>query len=513
MAYLGLDIGTCNCCCYVYLNGPELVPSKMGQHLTPSYVAFTDKTVLVGELAKQQQSANPLNTFVEFKRVIGRTFEQKGLWRDANHWVFRLVRPSENGHSPDAKPMYSAMHLNELKMYTAMELTTFLIQHMAETVRAYVNEPILGIVATTPAHFDHNQRKETLQAVRNAGLSDNVRICNEPTAAAVAYAEKNPAVQAPGQTMLVFDLGAGTLDVTCLEAVHQHEYTILGSKGLGDLGGADFDRCLQALVIKRYRQETKKDMRTNATLMVQMRDACENAKKVLSVATETTLMVDGMTPYVITRADFEAAIAEHVQRCADLMWDLLRDINKQPADINHLIMVGGSSRVPAVQAVVKSMFPTTQVHSNINVDECVALGACYLAHALGSATVEATEAPSATPSPALPIAVHDVMPCSLGVKTGEDIMLVMVEHNTPLPASAKVELFPQHRKQQHVDIEIYQGSHACTTYNVLLSKVRLNGLRMGQPPLTLQFNVNADAMVSIQVNDDEGHEVTSSIVL
>jgi molecular chaperone DnaK (HSP70) len=480
----------------------------MGNHLTPSYVAFTDHAILVGELAKQQQSTNPMNTFVEFKRVLGRTFEQKGLWRDANHWVFKLVRPTENGDGADAKPMYSAMVHGELTLFTAVELTTLLIKHMAETIRDFVNVPILGLVATIPAHFDHNQRKETLQAVRDAGLTSNVRICNEPTAAAVAYAEKNPVVQTPGQIMLVFDLGAGTLDVTCLESVRVHEYTILGSKGLGDLGGADFDKCLQSLVLKRYRQETKKDLRTNSSQMVLMRDACENAKKVLSIATETTLVIEGMSPWTIKRADFEAAIADHVQRCADLMWALLHDIKKTPSDVHHLILVGGSSRVPAVQAVVKSMFPNTHVHSNINVDECVALGASYLAHALGKSVSE--EAPkSATTA----IAVRDVMPCSLGIKTGENIMLVLIEQNAPLPAKAQVELFPQHRKQKHVDVEVYQGTHSCTTYNSLLGKVRLDGLRMGQPPLTLQVDVNADGMVSIQITDDEGHAVSSSINL
>ena len=470
MAYIGLDIGTCNCCCYVYTNGPELVPSKMGHHLTPSYVAFTDNAIVVGELAKQQQSANPMNTFVEFKRVLGRTFEQKGLWRDANHWVFKLVRPTENGDGADAKPMYSAMVHGELTLFTAVELTTLLIKHMAETIRDFVNVPILGLVATIPAHFDHNQRKETLQAVRDAGLTSNVRICNE--------------------------------------SVRTHEYTILGSKGLGDLGGADFDKCLQALVLKRYRQETKKDLRTNSSQMVLMRDACENAKKVLSIATETTLVIEGMAPWTIKRADFEAAIADHVQRCADLMWALLHDIKKTPSDVHHLILVGGSSRVPAVQAVVKSMFPNTLVHSNINVDECVALGASYLAHALGKSTAE--EAPK---SATTPIAVHDVMPCSLGIKTGENIMLVLIEQNAPLPAKAHVELFPQHRRQKHVDVEVYQGTHSCTTYNSLLGKVRLDGLRMGQPPLTLQADVNADGMVSIQITDDEGHAVSSSISL
>jgi molecular chaperone DnaK (HSP70) len=403
--------------------------------------------------------------------------------------------------------MYSAMLKGELTLLTALELTTLLIKHMAETIRDFIDVPILGLVATIPAHFDHNQRKETLQAVRDAGLTSNVRICNEPTAAAVAYAEKNPVVQTPGQIMLVFDLGAGTLDVTCLESVRVHEYTILGSKGLGDLGGADFDKCLQALVLKRYRQETKKDLRTNSSQMVLMRDACENAKKVLSIATETTLVVEGMSPWTIKRADFEAAIADHVQRCADLMWELLHDIKKTPTDVHHLILVGGSSRVPAVQAVVKSMFPTTHVHSNINVDECVALGACYLAHALGESK------PKEAPIAASAIAVHDVMPCSVGIKTGEDIMLVLIEQNTPLPAKAQVELFPQHRRQKHVDVEVYQGAHSCTTYNALLGKVRLDGLRMGQPSLTLQADVNADGMVSIQITDNEGHAVSSSITL
>jgi L1 cell adhesion molecule like protein len=450
--------------------------------------------VLVGEAARQQQRTNPLNTFCEFKRVIGRTYEQRALWRNAKHWAFALLRP-EADESPE--PRYSAMHCGEFVRFTALDLTTVLITEIAGTLRARLGTAELrALTVTVPAHFDHAQRKQTIQATRLAGFTSCVvSVVNEPSAAMLAYATGKAGDRfADGECVVVVDVGAGTFDVSCVRVLADQKYKVLDSEGASDLGGSDFDERLLVLAAAHYKRSCGADLRTKKKLLVAARAACESAKRTLSVAEETTIHVaESVPPLVITRAEFEGVIAPELRRCVDTITGLLARLGVDTVD--HVILCGGSSRVPAVQRAVRRRFPGPPVLTDINVDECVAQGAC--AHARAAAI-------GVQP-------VHDVVSCSIGIRTGENMMLGMAPKNSALPARAVQELLPFLREQEFADICVYQGEDSDTERNVYLGYVRLRGLRPGHPSVYLILEVDVNGLITLDARDDEGHRVVGSI--
>ena len=637
VVFVGLDIGTSNCCCYVYdavTKRPEVVLSSMGQHFTPSWVAYTEKDILVGEIAQQQQGSNAHNTFFEFKRVIGHT--QKATWASFTHWPFSLTCSSSNDKN-DNTPYYNAHHAGQLLHLTALDLYTILIHHMAERLKAHTSEPIAGLVVTVPAHFNHNQRRDTLQAVKRAQLTEHIQVCNEPTAAAVAYAHKHP--MDLHQLLMVFDFGAGTLDVTCIQVVGHREYTVLGSQGSSALGGSDLDRRIFTQAAAHYKAHTHSDLRGNISAVVHVRQASEQAKKALSVASETLLQfgIEDIPPLLITRAAFDTWIQPELQACAATVRKVLTLIQKQPTDVHHLMLVGGGSRVPAVRVCVQSILPTSQLHTDINMQECVALGASILAAALhfeklagnGIAEINLSHSSSQpsesqpsecsplsqvshttqvsqhsqasqwslpssqrshvstssqsfppsqasqrspqhsqrSPQPSQPLQplqhsakvsnplqsskrsqaspqaspqdsqccrpmarsiasqtsmpplgpnktfIHDVLPCSIGIRTSQNIMHCLIPANTLLPKTVTQELYPQHPTQAHADICIYQGDSKCTNQNAYLGFVRLLGLQPGHPQLYLKVTVTTNGMVELDVRDEGDHQVIGSLSL
>ena len=494
MAFVGLDIGTNNCCCYIIKEQPntdvcipELVPSQLGHHLTPSMVAYTSTDILTGELAQQQQQANPNNTFYEFKRVLGRSFEAQQLAKDAKHWPFNLVRRQ------DGTPQYVTNHKNTTLLLTATQLYQNLADHMARLIKQHAST-VYNLVVTVPAHFDHNQRRETLSVLKATNIAPAIHVCNEPTAAAAAYAERDHNIQ-PGESILVFDLGAGTLDVTVLETLSDGTFSILGSKGADDLGGADFDRHVLHHYSLFYKKETKAVLHNHKTRLVMARQACEQAKKILSLAESASVALPDVPVWSFTRDQFNHWIAHDLERCAAVVDEVLILTNQ--SDIKHLILVGGSTRVLAVKELLSNLFPNSQQHSSINVDECVALGASYLAKALHNTDVVSQERLSK----------------DLGIRTMTNTMHTLVAANTVLPAKASQKLFPQHNKQKTVEIAIFQGDDPCTDHNALLGTVRLTGLRPGQPGVLLQMTVKQDGCVEVSVEDDDGHKVESVVRL
>ena len=491
MAFVGLDIGTCNCCCYVAFKTapPELISSQLGHHLTPSMVAYTPKEILVGEMAQQQQGSNPNYTFYEFKRVLGRKFDEAGLSKDAKHWPFQLTRHT------DGTPQYVALHQNKPLLLNATQLYEQLAQHMTQLVRQHTkNEPVASLVVTVPAHFDHNQRRETLQVLKNTHVATHVHVCNEPTAAAAAYAEKYDNLMQVDERVLVFDLGAGTLDVTILNRDADGTFAILGSQGVSDLGGADFDRHLLHHYSQFYKKQTHANLNQHKTRLVAARQACEQAKKILSLSQEATVALPDVPVWTVTREQFNQWLGNELERCSAVVQATLALTTH--TTIQHLILVGGSSRVPAVQALLQALFPSSTVHKSINVDECVALGACYLARALHQNT-------EAQP--------HERLSQSLGLRTMTNTMHVLIPANTPLPASVVQTLYPQHERQKTVEIALFQGDNACTDHNALVGSVKMTGMRPGQPPVQLRVHINAGGMIDVVVQDDKGRTVESTI--
>lgn len=503
MAAAGIDVGTSNCCCYVAIGDgpPELVSSTTGHHLTPSCVGYTPTSILVGDPAKQQQPTNPVNTFVEFKRVIGRTYEQRALWRNAKHWAFAMLRPNE-GETPE--PRYAAMHCGEMLRLTAMDLTTVVLVNLRTDIHHRLNKiPLRALTVTVPAHFDHAQRKQTLEAVRRAGFECDVHIINEPSAALLAYAHRKPFDVRT--CAAVVDMGAGTLDVSFVRVVDKHRFEILTSQGRSDLGGCDFDERLLTVAATHYKKHTAgKNLRTNKELMVKAKEACEQAKRTLSVTHETSIYVSESVPALsITRASFEQSILPELARCADTIVTASARVEDKVACV---VLCGGSSRVPAFKRVVQQQFPATPILSDINADECVAMGACLHARYAISATVSPL---SMVPIPLL----QDVVAQSIGIRTGENIMLVLVPKDSPLPANATQELIPLSEQQKFADICVYQGESETTDNNTYLGFVRLTGLEPGHPLVRLRIQVNADGLIQVDARDDQGHRVVGTIRL
>jgi molecular chaperone DnaK (HSP70) len=479
MIYIGIDIGTSNCCVYAMRAGqkPEIVCSSVsGAPLTPSVVSIGAEQITIGEIAQQQQNTHP--TFYEFKRVIGRVYAQKELWADAKHWPFRLGRPT---HPESEAPVYHAFHKGELQSYSALQLTTMLVQQLWTDVKAiFGTENVGSTVITVPAHFDHVQRQATVDATT---FIPNVILCNEPTAAAVAYVQTHPGILKNDETLLVFDLGAGTLDITVLR-YDSIEYHVLESKGLCDLGGINFTQGILQRYVQHIKISNAQDIRQDKALLALARESCERAKRTLSVCEETSIVLPSLEPMKLSRSTFEQFIAPDLKRCTELLQTAYK--------IDHVLLVGGSSRVPAVQKLIETLLPSSVVHRDINMDQCVALGACYMA---GSTQMSVTER-----------LYH-----SIGIKTANKKMHVLLPRNETLPCEALQNIYPQSAKQTSVEICLYQGEEPLATDNVLLGRLRLNDISPTQPKLHLKVCIDANGVISIHVCDPDGKEAKTTI--
>lgn len=498
MSFAGIDLGTSNSCCYV-ANGksiPEVVSSPMGSHLTPSYISYQDKSIIVGEAAKQNQDSNPLNTFYEFKRVIGKTYEQKNSWkRSTVHWPFKLTRGKEN----DDIPRYTAFYDGELIQLKAMDLTKVLAASMIENLRNRLGRrPLKGMVITVPAHFDHIQRNETLQSVQAAEVRCPIHVINEPTAAIVAYAHKGSANFKNGEHVIVFDFGAGTLDVTCVKIAQisdeQREYHVVSSEGRCDLGGSDLDQRLIELCLKHIKEKTGMNIKNKPFKMVALRNACEHAKRSLSILQEAQIKtLDNCPPYVISRTKFEDAIAPELQKCIATVYDTLRSAGIEQSDVAHVIMCGGSSRVPSVKNYIQSVFPGIDVLDDINVDECVALGACLYAQSLFEHNTDV---------------IQEVVSQPIGIRTGVNVMHTLVDKGSTLPVSMQQTLIPV---GDYADISFYQGENLKTDENAYLGTVTLLGLEGPDTTITLQVDINVEGMVEVFAHDNKNNKTKGTI--
>jgi heat shock 70kDa protein 1/2/6/8 len=530
--FVGIDLGTSNAVVFAVRPGqtdPELVPSRLGNRLLPSVVAFTPTGTICGEPAHQQQSTNPLNTIVDAKRVLGRIYTDRQTWRNARHWPFRLLKPTAaevtagplNGN--DQRPRYAVVGSGGMiKRITADEVYCILLEDILQTLRQHLGTawPPHAVCLTVPAHFDHAQRRATLDAARIAGVPPQtaLHVANEPTAAAVAYTRRRPLPI--GYRLIVYDAGAGTTDVSLVYVRAENDYHVVGSVGKSDLGGRDLDRVLLGRARVHARAHGSKLDKPEDLVLV--RQGCERAKEMLSVVEETSVHIPNCPPLVFTRAEFNEAIAPELRRCTEVVWELLRECNLEPNDIDALVLCGGTSRVPAMRDALTAMLPSARLLTDVNQQECVAQGACLLARDLttsaqdGDASDKKPEAVHAknahvvvTPIPTM----RDVLPKTLGVRTREDVMVPILYKGTPLPAEGALVLYPMDPHGNAASIDVFQGESANTDQNVLLRNVRLTGLRPNHPQITFGLRVDGGGLVHLNARDDEGHAVADQYML
>jgi len=366
-------------------NNVEIIANDQGNRTTPSYVAFTDSERLIGEAAKNQAAMNPKNTIFDAKRLIGRAFSDETVQADAKLWPFKVLNDG-------SKPMIQVDYMGEPKKFSAEEISSMILLKMKTTAEAYLGEDVKNAVVTVPAYFNDQQRQATKDAGAIAGLNV-MRIINEPTAAAISYGlgKKDSKDEI---NVLIFDLGGGTFDVSLL-SIDEGVFEVKATAGDTHLGGEDFDQRMMDHFVKEFKRKNKKDLTTSDRAVRRLRTACERAKRTLSSSTKANIEIDSLFEGVdfnssLTRARFEDLCGDYFRNTLVPVEKVMKDSGTSKSEIHEVVLVGGSTRIPKIQAMLKEFFGGKEPCKSINPDEAVAYGAAVQAAILGGTSNDAT---------------------------------------------------------------------------------------------------------------------------